>query len=141
MKGLNPLSTLGEKVRNMRRNNKLYVIEPYRYSGMWVFDDPDVGLIKEAFVAGADTLMDRIEDEYGENFTLIFSDSQFPNWSVNLKKMTWANLNNTIGSGTYYYVPRYKLKAWLCDALSLYFKRPPKNIYAQVVTPSTKGDE
>ena len=125
----------------MSRNNKLYMIEPYRHSGQWVFDDSDVGLFKEPFVAGADTVMDKIEDEYGENFTLIFSDSQFPNWSIDLKKMTWANLSSSIGSGTYYYVPRYKVKAWLCDDLSLYFKKSPKHIYAQVMTPLTKGDE
>ena len=130
------MSTLSEKVRRMSKSNKLYMIEPYRHSGQWVFDDSDVGLVKEPFVAGADTLMDEIENEYGEDFTLIFSDSQFPNWSVDLKKMTWANLNNAIGSGTYYYVPRYNLKAWLCDALKLYYPKPPRNIYAQVCPPN-----
>ena len=131
MKDLNPLSTLGVKVKRMGRNNKLFVIEPYRHRGQWVFDDSDVGLVKEPFVSGADTALDMIEDEYGEDFTLIFSDSEFPSWSIDLQKMTWANMAS--GSGTYYYVPRYKAKAWLCDALLLYFKKPPKRIFLQVV--------
>ena len=115
----------------MGKNNKLFVIEPYRHRGQWVFDDSDVGLVKEPFVSGADTALDMIENEYGEDFTLIFSDSEFPSWSIDLQKMTWANI--ALGSGTYYYVPRYKAKAWLCDALLLYFKKPPKRIFLQVV--------
>jgi hypothetical protein len=27
--------------------NSLFVIAPYKYEGMWVFDDPEVGLSKE----------------------------------------------------------------------------------------------
>ena len=37
--------------------NSLNLIIPYRYEGMWVFDDPRVGLDKEPFVAGADTMI------------------------------------------------------------------------------------
>ena len=29
-----------------------FVIAPFKYEGMWVFDDPTVGLVREAFVAG-----------------------------------------------------------------------------------------
>lgn len=135
------MSTLGVKVRKMSKNNRLYVIKPYHYNSQWVFDDPDVGLIKEPFIAGADTALDKVEDEYGENFTLIFSDSKFPNWSIDLQRMTWGNMISSVGSGTYYYVPRYKVKAWLCDALLQYFNKPPKRIYIQVTTPLTRGDE
>ena len=38
--------------------NTLNFINPYRYEGMWVFDDPRVGLDKEPFVSGADTMID-----------------------------------------------------------------------------------
>jgi hypothetical protein len=40
--------------------NAINVIAPYRHHGMWVFDDPRVGLIQEPFVAGADTMIDRV---------------------------------------------------------------------------------
>jgi hypothetical protein len=40
--------------------NSLFVIAPYKYEGMWVFDDPAVGLSKEPFIAGIDTMIDKI---------------------------------------------------------------------------------
>jgi len=44
--------------RALHNVNAINVIAPYKYLGMWVFDDPKVGLVQEPFVAGADTLMD-----------------------------------------------------------------------------------
>ena len=40
--------------------NAINVIAPYKHHGMWVFDDPRVGLVQEPFVAGADTMIDRV---------------------------------------------------------------------------------
>jgi hypothetical protein len=40
--------------------NAINVIAPYKHQGMWVFDDPRVGLVQEPFVAGADTVIDRV---------------------------------------------------------------------------------
>jgi hypothetical protein len=40
--------------------NAINVIAPYKWVGMWVFDDPRVGLEKEPFVAGADTMIEMI---------------------------------------------------------------------------------
>src|SRR6266542_2944555 len=39
--------------------NALMVIVPYKYEGLWVFDDAAVGLSKEPFIAGIDTLIDK----------------------------------------------------------------------------------
>ena len=39
---------------------EIYVISSYKHHGMWVFDDPYVGLLQEPFVAGADTWIDRV---------------------------------------------------------------------------------
>ena len=36
-----------------QRMNSLIVIAPYKRQGMWVFDDPAVGLAKEPFAAGS----------------------------------------------------------------------------------------
>ena len=38
--------------------NSIFVIKPYKWEGLWVFDDPAVGLVKEPFVGGADTMID-----------------------------------------------------------------------------------
>ena len=38
----------------------LFVIEPYRHEGAWVFDEPRVGLCREPFVAGVAEMTDRL---------------------------------------------------------------------------------
>jgi hypothetical protein len=40
--------------------NAINAIAPYKHLGMWVFDDPRVGLNQEPFVAGADAMIDRV---------------------------------------------------------------------------------
>jgi len=40
--------------------NSLFVIAPYDYEGLWVFDDERVGLEQEPFVSGADTMIDAL---------------------------------------------------------------------------------
>lgn len=40
--------------------NAIGVIVPYKYEGMWVFDDPAVGLSREPFIAGIDTMIGRL---------------------------------------------------------------------------------
>jgi len=40
--------------------NSIFTIFPYKESSSWVFDDERVGLYKEALVAGADLLLDKI---------------------------------------------------------------------------------
>ena len=34
--------------------NSIFVIKPYKWEGMWVFDDAAVGLVREPFVGGAE---------------------------------------------------------------------------------------
>ncbi len=61
--------------------NAINVIAPYKHHGMWVFDDPRVGLVQEPFVAGADTMIDRVVAELPDaehGFTMIFSSTPFP---------------------------------------------------------------
>src|SRR5262245_25637369 len=63
--------------------NAINVIAPYKHLGMWVFDDPRVGLAQEPFVAGADTMIDRVVAQMGlpqpeQGFVLVFSGSPFP---------------------------------------------------------------
>ena len=40
--------------------NAINIISPYKYHGMWVFDDARVGLVQEPFISGADTWIDRV---------------------------------------------------------------------------------
>jgi hypothetical protein len=68
--------------------NTIGVLAPYKYQGMWVFDDPQVGLTREPFVAGIDTMIDRLVTSIpgAENgFRLIFSATPFPGFNVKLE--------------------------------------------------------
>jgi len=67
--------------------NAINLILPYRYEGMWVFDDARVGLNKEPFVSGADTMIDVLvadlpNAEHG--FRLLFSGTAFPGYTIKL---------------------------------------------------------
>ena len=69
--------------------NAINVIKPYRWEGMWVFDDPKVDLEKEPFVSGADEIIDLLVegiDSAEKGFRLIFSATPFPGYS---NKMNW----------------------------------------------------
>jgi hypothetical protein len=61
--------------------NAINIISPYRHNGTWVFDDARHGLVREPFVAGVDTLIDRAVADIpnaAEGFNLIFSSRAFP---------------------------------------------------------------
>ena len=61
--------------------NSLFVIAPYKYEGMWVFDDPAVGLSKEPFIAGIDMMIDKVVagiPNADKGFRAVFSAAPFP---------------------------------------------------------------
>jgi hypothetical protein len=98
--------------------NAINVIAPYKWHGMWVFDDPRVGLVQEPFVAGADTMIDRVvadipDAEHG--FTLIFSTTPFPGYQ---HQLAWRREE---GGGNWYHSAQLDLEGWLCPALLRYF--------------------
>ena len=108
--------------------NALRVIHPYRYEGMWVFDDAKAGLVQEPFVAGADTVIDRMVEAIpgaADGFTLIFSDKPFPGHQL---AMEWRRGEH---EGNWYYAPDLDMEGWLCPALFKYFDAAPARIYAQ----------
>ncbi len=65
------------------RHNQIKVIRPYRWEGIWVFDDPAVGLDKEALVAGMPELIEIATAKAGiaepeKGFVALFSKDPFP---------------------------------------------------------------
>ena len=108
--------------------NSLFVMCPYRYEGMWVFDDPAVGLVREPFVSGIDAMIDKLVariENADKGFRLIFSPAPFPGYSV---KLEWRRSEY---GGNWYYWPDQQMEGWLCPALFKYFKEPPKELYAR----------
>jgi hypothetical protein len=109
--------------------NAINVIAPYYYLGMWVFDDPRVGLAQEPFVSGADTLIERAVAHIPEarsGFLLLFSSSPFPGHDIRLE---WRRAES---DGNWYHSRDFELEGWLCPALLRYFDEPPREIFVQV---------
>jgi len=109
--------------------NAINVIAPYKYLGMWVFDDPRVGLVQEPFVSGADTMIDRVISDIPDaesGFLMLFSSAPFPGHQFRLE---WRRGD---GDGNWYYSPQLDLEGWLCPALFRYFSEAPSELYVQV---------
>ena len=109
--------------------NAICVIAPYKHHGMWVFDDPRVGLVQEPFVAGADEMIDQVVADIPDakrGFTMLFSDRPFPGHQYELE------LRRPEHSGNWYYSRQLDMEGWLCPALFHYFPAAPQCIYVQV---------
>jgi hypothetical protein len=109
--------------------NALFVIAPYKYEGLWVFDDPAVGLSKEPFIAGIDTMIDKVVagiPKAERGFRAIFSATPFPRSQF---KLEWRREDS---GGNWYYSDQFKMEGWLCPALLRYFPSAPREIYVKV---------
>jgi hypothetical protein len=109
--------------------NALLVIAPYKYEGAWVFDDPAVGLFREPFIAGIDTMIDKAVADIpnaDKGFRAIFSAAPFPGSNL---KLDWRREES---GGNWYYSDRFKMEGWLCPALGKYFPSAPREIYVKI---------
>lgn len=108
--------------------NSIFAIHPYRFEGLWVFDDEKVGLIQEPFVSGADIVIDKMVVDIPNaesGFTLLFSAGPFPGYQIEFE---WRR--EEMG-GNWYYSSKLDAEGWLCPALFKYFEETPKWLYAQ----------
>jgi hypothetical protein len=105
--------------------NALSVLFPYQYEGMWVFDDPAVGLVREPFVLGIDEMINRVVANVPnaeKGFRLIFSPTPFPGYAV---KLEWRREEY---GGNWYFCPQLGIEGWLCPALFKYFDKAPAEL-------------
>jgi hypothetical protein len=110
-------------------NNSIFVIKPYKWEGLWDFDDPAVGLVREPFVGGADTIIDVATGHLpnaDRGVLAVFSASAFPSAQIVLE---WACEE---GSGNVYHWAEKGMEGWLCPALLKYFERAPETLHVQV---------
>ena len=109
-------------------SNALRVLFPYRDRGQWMFDDPATGLVREPFVAGIDTMLDRLSEQAGvedptKGVKIVFSQHAFPG----AMKLEWTRGE---GGGNWYKCPDMDdMEGWLCPALHQYFEQAPRAIY------------
>ena len=107
-------------------SNSILVIAPYRYKGTWVFDDPQVGMRREPFVAGVPEMMDVLVKDVPNaktGFRMLFSATAFPGYQ---HKLTWLRFD---GDGNTYRLEDPPMEGWICPALFRYYREPPKEIY------------
>jgi len=108
--------------------NSIFVIVPYKYHGSWVFDDPAVGLTREPFIAGIDTMIDKLVASIPnaeQGFRATFSASPFPGATT---KLEWRRGES---GGNWYWSDQFNMEGWLCPALFKYFPSAPKEIYVK----------
>ena len=110
--------------------NSIHMIAPYRYQGLWVFDDVRVGLEQEPFISGADTIIDELVREIPDadsGFRLLFSTKPFPGHTLHVQ---WIREEH---GGNWYRWSERDMEGWLCPALFLYFPAAPQDIFAQAL--------
>lgn len=114
--------------QNPYRGNALLMLQPYKEGKTWVFDDPQVGLKREPFIAGIPEMLDRLTQgipDADKGFRLLFSTEPFPGQQIEL---TWLRTETV---GNWYRCEQYQTEGWLCPALNKYFASPPKKLYAK----------
>ncbi len=108
--------------------NQLFVIQPYKYSGTWVFDDPEVDLVREPFVEGVPEMIDDLVVEIPmahAGFRLTFSADPFPSFQ---RELEWVRAEF---EGHWYRSIEPEMEGWLCPALFKYFEEAPKKLYVR----------
>lgn len=108
--------------------NAISALYPYKHEGLWVFDDPQVELRQEPFIAGIDKMIDRLVEEIPgaeDGFRLLFSPTPFPGSAA---KLEWRREET---GGNWYWSPQFEIEGWLCPALFKYFDEAPPELYVR----------
>lgn len=105
--------------------NAIFTIFPYKHNGQWMFDDKERDVLREAFVAGADDLLDLI-CQGAEKCTAIFSAGKFPDAMFTLRLIEKDDYGST------YYCEELSHDLWLCPCLWVYINPSPETIYLKI---------
>jgi hypothetical protein len=107
----------------------VFVIEPYRQPGGWVFDDPSQGLVKEPFVGAVNEFIDRlVADVPGAEggVRLLFSAHPFDGSQATFR---WVRADPV--EGHWYRPEGTGEEGWLCPAVFCYFPTAPLEIHVR----------
>jgi hypothetical protein len=116
--------------------NAISVLFPYKYEGMWVFDDPETGLKREPFVFGIDEMITRTVAGIADaekGFRLLFAPTPFPGFTL---KLDWRREEY---GGNWYFCTQLDIEGWLCPALFKYFDKAPVELYAKAEPKAASG--
>ena len=113
-------------LKELTKANTIFTIFPYKLQGQWLFDDKNKGLDREAFVAGADDMLDLV-CKGANKCVALFSSSKFPDYDLTLTLLE----EYPDGSGDFY-CEELKHNLWLCSANQKYFTGVPKTIFLKI---------
>ena len=110
--------------------NAIMTLFPYKWFGVWVFDDDNKDLYREAFVSGMSEIIQKVidkelEENVDEGFILHFSSQPFPGYQAKIDRT-----REEFG-GNWYHWEDEDMDGWLCPALFCYFDEAPDSIYVQ----------
>ena len=115
------------KIQNKKRNS-INTLSPYRIDdNLWVYDDEDLGVYKEAFVMGSSEVINMLVGMECRKFTMHISASPIPKYEAMLTKIE--------GDGTpgWYKLEGTDMEHWLCEQCCQYFKEGyPPNIFVKI---------
>ncbi|MCA9248576.1 MAG: hypothetical protein KDA42_15730 [Planctomycetales bacterium] len=112
--------------RTAAPSNALIILKPYRYGGTWVFDDANVGLVREPFVAGVPEMIDHLVADIPNSdtgFRMVVCPRPFPGYQ---KKLTWLRGD---GFGNWYRLDDPPMEGWICPAMFRYYSEAPDELY------------
>src|SRR5262245_56651953 len=117
-------------IRRGMFSNSILMIRPYKISGVWVFDEPRLEIVREPFVGETNVLIDRLCADAGvrdaeKGFTMMFSSQPFPGYQIEL---TWVRDEF---QGNWYRCDKYIIEGWLCAVMYVYFSEAPKKIFVK----------
>lgn len=114
-----------------KTGNQINVIYPYRTKHGWSFDDEEVDLQGEPFIAGIPAIIDSIVGER-DSFTAYISHSPIPNYTGHLVRMEKKELKGYSPQQGWYRLEETGMEGWLCPATLKYFKEYPSSIYFKI---------
>ena len=116
-----------------KTGNQINTIYPYRTKGGWAFDDEDVGLYKEPFIAGIPEIIDSIVKKRN-SFTAHISSSPIPNFTGHLVKLSDGEVKKAglVPETGWYGLKGTDMVGWLCPATLKYFADYPESIYFKI---------
>lgn len=121
-----PIRTISRKQNLVdKTGNQINVIYPYKTKGGWSFDDAEVGLKGEPFVAGIPEIINSIVGRR-RKFVAYISKAKIPNFTGHLRRD-----KNSEEAG-WYLLQGTKMRGWLCPATLKYFKGYPDSIYFRI---------
>lgn len=117
-----------------KRNNQINILYPYRMQGgIWVYDDPDIPVYREAFVLGSSELIDHLVGKDAKTCVVYFSSKLIPQFTIKLRNIDKELIDTqSFGEKGWYINEDTQVPNWFCGHLLDYFNGYPEEIYIKI---------